>query len=54
MELNHLRYFYEVAKAGSFTNAARSLRISQSALSKTVALLEAREGVKLLQRSKSG
>jgi DNA-binding transcriptional LysR family regulator len=54
IELNHLRYFYEVAKAGSFTGAARSLRISQSALSKTVALLEAREGVKLLQRSKSG
>lgn len=54
IELNHLRYFYEVAKAGSFTRAARTLRISQSALSKTVALLEAREGVKLLQRSKTG
>jgi DNA-binding transcriptional LysR family regulator len=54
MELNHLRYFYEVAKAGSFTHAARKLRISQSALSKAVALLEDREGVKLLQRSKKG
>ena len=54
IELNHLRYFYEVAKAGSFTRAARTLRISQSALSKTVALLEAREGVQLLQRSKTG
>jgi DNA-binding transcriptional LysR family regulator len=54
MELNHLRTFFEVAKAGSFTAAARSLRISQSALSKTVALLEAREGVQLLRRSKSG
>jgi DNA-binding transcriptional LysR family regulator len=54
MELNHLRHFYEVAKAGSFTKAARDLRISQSALSKTVALLEAQEKVKLLDRSKKG
>lgn len=54
MELNHLRYFFEVAKAGSFTAAARKLRISQSALSKSVALLEDREGVKLLDRSKKG
>jgi DNA-binding transcriptional LysR family regulator len=54
MELNHLRYFYEVAKAGSFTAAARLLRVSQPSLSKAVALLEAREGVKLLERSKSG
>lgn len=54
MELNHLRYFYEVAKAGSFTEAARKLRISQSALSKAVALLEDGEGVRLLERSKKG
>jgi len=54
MELNHLRYFYEVAKAGSFTSAARHLRVSQPSLSKTVALLEAREGVHLLERSKKG
>lgn len=54
MELNHLRYFHEVAKAGSFTAAARKLRVSQSALSKAVALLEARQGQKLLQRSKKG
>ena len=54
MELNYLRYFFEVAKAGSFTKAAQQLRISQSALSKSVALLEDREGLKLLQRSKKG
>ncbi|MES3036360.1 MAG: LysR family transcriptional regulator [Bdellovibrionota bacterium] len=54
MELNYLRYFYEVAKSGSFTEAARRLRISQSALSKSVALLENQEGVKLLERSKKG
>ncbi len=54
MELNHLRCFYEVAKAGSFTAAAKALHISQSALSKSVALLEDREGIKLLERSKKG
>ncbi|MEO5668542.1 MAG: LysR family transcriptional regulator [Bdellovibrionota bacterium] len=54
MELNHLKYFYEVARAGSFTAAARSLKVSQPSLSKTVALLEEREGVKLLERSKAG
>jgi DNA-binding transcriptional LysR family regulator len=54
MELNHLRCFYEVARAGSFTAAGKSLRISQSALSKAVALLEDAEGVVLLERSKKG
>lgn len=54
MELNYLRYFYEVARAGSFTEAARRLHISQSALSKAVALLEEQQGVKLFVRSKRG
>lgn len=54
MELNYLRAFYEVAKDGSFTAAARRLHISQSALSKAVALLEGAEGVRLLARSKAG
>lgn len=54
MELNYLRSFYEVAKAGSFTGAARTLRISQSALSKSVALLEEGEGVRLFERTKKG
>ncbi|MEK7355962.1 MAG: LysR family transcriptional regulator [Bdellovibrionota bacterium] len=54
MELNHLRYFYEVALSGSFTAAAQRLNISQSALSKAVALLESHEGVTLFERSKKG
>lgn len=54
MELNHLRYFYEVAKSGSFTEAARRLHISQSALSRAVAQLEDQEGVKLFSRGKRG
>lgn len=54
MELSYLRYFYEVAKAGSFSSAAQVLRVSQPSLSKAVALLEAREQVKLLERTKRG
>jgi DNA-binding transcriptional LysR family regulator len=54
MEINHLRHFYEVAQVGSFTGAARKLRVSQSTLSKSVALLENHEGVKLFQRFKKG
>lgn len=54
MELNHLKVFFEVAKAGRFTEAARRLNISQSALSRSVALLEDSEGVQLFERSKFG
>ena len=49
-----MRYFYEVAKSGSFTEAARRLHISQSALSKAVRLLEDQEGVALFTRGKTG
>ena len=54
MELNYLRVFYEVAKIGRFTEAAKRLHISQSALSRSVALLEEAQGVKLFERSKRG
>src|SRR3954464_7166212 len=54
MELNHLRVFFEVARIGKFAEAAKRLNISQSALSRSVALLEESEGVKLFERSKSG
>jgi len=54
MELNYLRVFYEVAKVGKFSEAAKKLNISQSALSRSVALLESNEGVILFDRSKKG
>lgn len=54
MELNHLQVFFEVAKAGGFTQAAKRLNISQSALSRSVALLEESQNAKLLERSKKG
>jgi DNA-binding transcriptional LysR family regulator len=54
MELNHLKYFYVVVKEGSFTRAAKALRIQQPTISKTVRLLEADLGVTLLERLRSG
>lgn len=54
MELNYLKAFYEVAKTGSFSAAAKRLHTSQSALSRSVALLEDNEGVKLLERTSRG
>jgi DNA-binding transcriptional LysR family regulator len=46
--------FVRVMETGSFSEAARQLRIGQPAVSKTVALLEDRLGVKLLLRSTRG
>lgn len=54
MELNYLRVFYQVAKDGKFSESAKKLNISQSALSRSVSLLEEGEGVVLFDRSKSG
>jgi DNA-binding transcriptional LysR family regulator len=54
MELNYLRVFYEVAKLSKFSEASKKLNISQSALSRSVALLEEQEGIVLFDRSKKG
>lgn len=54
MNLRHFRSFYEVARAGSFTAGARTLLVSQSALSVQVRSLEEHLGVTLLDRSKGG
>ena len=43
--------FIRVVDAGSFSGAARQLRIGQPAVSKTIAQLEDRLGVRLLLRS---
>lgn len=51
MELRVLRYFIEVARAGSITGAARTLHISQPTLSKQLKDLEAELGSKLFVRS---
>lgn len=54
IDLDNLRIFYEVAKAGSFTAAGRVLNISQSALSRTILNLEARLGYPLFIRHSKG
>lgn len=51
IELRHFRAFAAVAERRSFTWAAEELLITQPALSRTVAQLEAALGVRLLDRS---
>jgi DNA-binding transcriptional LysR family regulator len=52
MNVNHLKAFYEVAKARSFTLAARKLNVSQPTLSMQVKSLEKRFAVPLIKRNK--
>lgn len=50
-DLNDLIYFAEVVDRGSFSAAGRSLGIPKSRLSRRIAELESRMGVRLLQRT---
>ena len=52
--LSAMDAFVRVVDAGSFTGAARQLRIGQPAVSKMIAQLEERVGVKLLLRTTQG
>lgn len=52
--LNAMETFINVVESGSFSGAARRLEIGQPAVSKTVAQLEQRLGVRLLLRSTRG
>lgn len=52
--LTSMETFVRVVETGSFSSAARYLRLGQPAVSKTVAQLERRLGVKLLTRSTRG
>jgi DNA-binding transcriptional LysR family regulator len=54
INLNHLFYFYEVARRGSFTRAARDLMIAQSALSVQIKALESSLGMTLFDRRRNG
>jgi DNA-binding transcriptional LysR family regulator len=49
-----LRYFYEVARYGSFRLAAEKIHIAASAISRQVQLLEHELGVKLFARDRAG
>ena len=50
-DLNDLHYFARVVEHGGFAAAGRALGVPKSKLSRRVALLEERLGVRLLQRS---
>jgi DNA-binding transcriptional LysR family regulator len=51
LEINQLIYFLEVAKQKSFTGAAKTLHVSQPAISKTIQMLEDELGVVLFDRT---
>jgi DNA-binding transcriptional LysR family regulator len=51
MDYRHLKYFMEVAQQKSFSKAARSLHISQSAISRMIKSLEDEIGVTLFIRN---
>lgn len=50
-DLNELAYFAAVARHGGFAAAARVLKLPKSKLSRHVAALEARLGLRLIERS---
>ena len=50
-DLNDLYFFAHVVEKGGFAPAGRALGIPKSRLSRRVALLEERLGVRLLQRT---
>ena len=49
--LSEMEAFVQVVDCGSFTEAARKLGVSKSAVSKSVSSLETRLGVRLLTRT---
>lgn len=51
VDIRHLRYFLEVARQSSFTGAAETLHVSQSAISKIIKDLECELGIALFDRS---
>ncbi len=54
VDLTQLRYFREIARAGSMTGAARSLRVSQPTVSVAVKQLEASLDTTLFLRHRAG
>ena len=54
MDLEELRAFLAVADSGSFLTAAKSLRLSRATLRRRIDQLEARAGVLLVDRTRTG
>ena len=53
LEDSRLRFFAVLVEEGSFTKAARRLRVSQPAVSQSISELEKQLGVKLFERTRS-
>lgn len=54
MNVEHLRYFIEIGRAGSISKAAGRLFISPQGLNKVVTSIEAEVGAKLIERTHGG
>lgn len=54
MQIDTLRYFVELARAGSFYRAAKNIYISQQGLNRAIKSLESELGVKLVEREDRG
>lgn len=54
VDWDDLRFFLAVARSGSFSVAARSLRVTQSTVGRRLASLEAAMGARLLHRTNEG
>lgn len=54
IELNYLKTFVAVARSGSFTKAAKILRVQQPTISKTIAQLEEQLAMSLFERHRKG
>jgi DNA-binding transcriptional LysR family regulator len=54
LDWDKLRIFHAAAEAGSFTHAAQTLHLSQSAISRQVSALEQDVGVPLFHRHARG
>ena len=54
MNLESLKFFYEIAKAGNISTVAKQAHISQSALSQQINRLESDFSGRLLERSNKG
>lgn len=54
MQVESLRYFIELARAGSFYGAAKNTFISQQGMNKAISSLETELGCKLVERSRRG
>ena len=54
MQVENLRYFIELAKAGSFYGAAKNTFLSQQGLNKAITSLESELDVKLVERGRRG